>query len=264
VRRLFGRGAHRDLGAADALLELLDFALRRIEASPELADQRIELFDQAVLIRELDLEVDDLVGKLRWIGHRDLLSRGMRALLVGLVVVCACEVPANTNAEPSAAAGPAAPTRAPSKISANGVDCVLIGQTITSLELGNYAEPEVRAPREKEITALCVAENLTKSDAACVLAAASLDDLAYCPKPLVAKRVVLPPVTPGDICEQYVRTLERIARCPNFPPDSAKALRGQIPTLRKMYAQYGSQKQLQESCQMAIDMTEKAYKPIGC
>jgi hypothetical protein len=114
----------------------------------------------------------------------------MRALLAGLVVVCACEVPANTNEEPSAAAGPAAPTRAP--------------------------------------------------------------------------RVVLPPVTPGDICEQYVRTLERIARCPKFPPDSAKALRGQIPTLRKMYAQYGSQKQVQDSCQMAIDMTEKAYKPIGC
>ncbi|MFN0248597.1 MAG: hypothetical protein ACKV2T_17020 [Kofleriaceae bacterium] len=188
----------------------------------------------------------------------------MRALLVGLVVVAACEVPANTGAEPSAAADPAGPSRTSSKISANGVDCAVIGQTITSLEMGNYAELEVRAPREREITALCLAENPTKRDAACVLAATSTDDLAYCPKPLVMKQVVLPLIAPGDVCEQYMRTLERIARCTKVPPDSAKALRGQLPTLRKMYAQYGVQKQVQDSCQMALDMTEKAYKPIGC
>jgi hypothetical protein len=187
----------------------------------------------------------------------------MRAVLVGLVLFAGCEVPAQRTEEAGAAA-PGAPSRAPSTISANGVDCALVGQTITSLELGNYAELEVRAPREREITALCVAQNLTKHDAACVLAATTIDDLASCPEPVVMKQVVPPPITPGDVCEQYVRRLEAIARCSTFPPDSAKALRAQLPALRKMYAQYGSQKQVQDNCKMALDATDTAYKPLGC
>lgn len=145
-----------------------------------------------------------------------------------------------------------------------GVDCRLIAQSIASLELGNYAEPEVREPREREIEGLCVRARLTKADADCLLAAPTIDELAYCANPLVTKKVVPPPITPGDICEQYVRRLEAIARCKTFPADSAKALRGQIPQLRKMYAQYGAQKQVQDNCKLALDATDQAYKPLGC
>lgn len=133
--------------------------------------------------------------------------------------------------------------------------------------MGNYAEPEVREPREREIERMCTSANLTKADAECLLSSPALDDLAYCPKPLVVRpvaQVTLPPVAAGDICEQYVRRLERIARCATFPPDSARALRGQIPQLRQMYAQYGSQKQVQQSCQMALDATDRAYAQLGC
>ena len=239
------------------MLERFELALGRVEASPEFPDERVEVADQAVLERELDLEVDKLLGKLRWIGHRDLLSRGMRCVcVVGLLVAVGCEVPSRD--EPIASEQP------PPKARAAGVDCRLIAQTITSLEMGNYAEPEEREPRERVIENICARANLTKKDADCLLAATSVGDLAYCPKPLVTKHVVQPPVAPGDVCEQYVRVLERIARCPTFPPASAKALRDQIPALRKMYAQYGQQKQVQDNCKLALDATENAYKPIGC
>ncbi|MGE0403233.1 MAG: hypothetical protein AB7T06_41385 [Kofleriaceae bacterium] len=148
-----------------------------------------------------------------------------------------------------------------------GADCRLVAQAITSLEMGNYAEPEVREPREREIERMCTSANLTKTDAECLLSSPALDDLAYCPTPLVVKpvaQVTLPPVAAGDICEQYVRRLERITRCATFPPDSARALRGQIPQLRQMYAQYGSQKQVQQSCKMALDATDRAYAQLGC
>ena len=144
------------------------------------------------------------------------------------------------------------------------MNCRLIARSITSLEMGNYAELEEREPRERVIENICLRANLTKKDAECLLAATSVGDLAYCPKPLVTKHVVQLPVAPGDVCEQYVRVLERIARCPKLPPASAKALRDQIPTVRKMYAQYGQQKQVQDNCKLALEATENAYKPIGC
>src|ERR1043165_8284238 len=142
------------------------------------------------------------------------------AWLVGIVVVAGCEMP--SKGEPSQAPTSEEP---PPKAQAAGVDCHLIAQSITSLEMGNYAEPEDREPRERVIENICVRANLTKKDADCLLAATSVADLAYCTKPLVTKHVVQTPIAPGDVCEQYVRTLERIARCSKFPPDAAKALR---------------------------------------
>lgn len=224
------------------MLQRFELSLRSVEPGSEFAHERVEVADQAVLKRELDLEVDKLVGKLRWIGHRDLLSRGMRSVLVAVLVV-GCSTP------------PAAKER---------VNCRLIAQSIASLELGNYAEPDERGPRERAIEELCVHETLTKKDADCLLASTNVADLAFCPKPLVTKHVVQPQVKPGDICEQYVRTVERIARCAKLPADTQRQLRQQIPQLRQMYQQYGTQQQVQDSCKMAFDATEKAFLQIGC
>jgi hypothetical protein len=256
------------------LLQCFELSLRRVEASPELANEPVEVTDQALLEGELDLEVDQLFGELRWIGHRDLLSRGMRqravrrastlgvshAWLLGVVVVAGCEVPSQN--EPSRK--PIVESEPAPQPQAAGVDCHLIAQSITSLELGNYAEPEEREPRERAIETLCLGAKLTKSDADCLLASSSVADLAFCTKPLVTKHVVQPPIAPGDVCERYVRALERITRCSTMPPESAKALRQQIPQLRQMYVQYGSQQQVQDSCKMALDATEQAYQPLGC
>jgi hypothetical protein len=111
---------------------------------------------------------------------------------------------------------------------------------------------------------ICVRANLAKKDADCLLAATSVADLASCAKPPITKHVVQPPIAPGDVCGQYVRVLERIGRCSKFPPEAAKALRDQIPELRKMYVQYGQQKEVQDNCKMALDGTEKAYQQVGC
>lgn len=258
---LLGRGTDRNLGAAQPLLERLDLALGRVEPGPEFPNERVEVADQTILERELDLEVDELVGKLRWIGHGDLLSRGMRAAcLVGLVVIASCEVPTRDAPSPesSSPSNPAPRSQAP------GVDCRLIAQTLTSLEMGNYAPPEEREPRERVIEDLCTRARLTKQDADCLLASPTVADLAFCAKPLVMKPAVQPPLAPGDVCEKYVRVLERIARCAKMPADSASALRQQLPQLRKMYAEFGHQQQVKDNCQMAIDATERAYQPLGC
>lgn len=176
-----------------------------------------------------------------------------------LVVACACEVPES----PSRQHGdpPPEPTvTAP----AAGVDCRLIAQTLTSLELGNYAEPEERGPRERAIEELCVRARLTRTDAECLLGATAVADLAACAKPLIVKHVAPPPLVPGDHCEQYVRALERIASCAKVPRETARSVRDQVRQLRAMYGQYGAQPQVQDSCKMALEMTEKAYRPIGC
>ena len=124
-----------------------------------------------------------------------------------LVVAGACEVPESPTRQHGDP--PSEPTvTAP----AAGVDCRLIAQTLTSLELGNYAEPEERGPRERTIAELCVRARLTRTDAECLLGATAVADLAACAEPLIVKHVAPPPLVPGDHCEQYVRALERIAR----------------------------------------------------
>jgi hypothetical protein len=49
---------------ADGLLDRLELSLRRDEAISELANVRIELADEALLIGELDLEIEDLIGRV--------------------------------------------------------------------------------------------------------------------------------------------------------------------------------------------------------
>ena len=76
---------------------------------------------------------------------------------------------------------------------------------------------------------------------------------------------IKPPFKPtGNICEQYVQTLEHIAQCPQVPADTQASVRAQIPTLRQMYRDYGSVESAKTSCKLALDATTKAFQQLGC
>ena len=63
MRRLFVLPTDRNFTAgADRLLDRLQLSLRCDEAISELANVHIELADEALLVRELDLEIEDLIG----------------------------------------------------------------------------------------------------------------------------------------------------------------------------------------------------------
>lgn len=49
---------------ADRLLHLRELALGRDEAISELANVRIELANEALLVHELDLEIEDLIDRV--------------------------------------------------------------------------------------------------------------------------------------------------------------------------------------------------------
>jgi hypothetical protein len=65
-----------------------------------------------------------------------------------------------------------------------GADCPLVAKALSSFELGNYAEPEDRAPREAELEAQCLSAYLNKLDEMCILDATK-ETLAYCDNPLI-------------------------------------------------------------------------------
>lgn len=160
-----------------------------------------------------------------------------------------------------------------------GADCQLVAESLATLELGNYAPREERAARELALRRQCEREHLSKEDGACLVTATSKDEIAWCPKPLIV------PTRIGEVgggsarsggsassgplvgmCETYVRTLERFARCSKLPPESARALRMSIAQLRAMYSQYAATApdSMVQSCQMANDATTKAMLQVGC
>jgi tetratricopeptide (TPR) repeat protein len=88
-RRLVGR-AERER-RRHRLLQLRELALRRVEPRAELADQRIELVDQALLERQLHVEIEPALGVsfgISTVGH------------VGKDSATACRGPASTALQP--------------------------------------------------------------------------------------------------------------------------------------------------------------------
>jgi len=152
-----------------------------------------------------------------------------------------------------------------------------VAETLTTLELGNYAAVEERAAREKVLKAQCERENLSKQDGECILTATSKGEVAWCPKPLIVPTRIGESTGAGSagsagsgsgpaltgICETYVRTLERFARCSKLPAETSRQLQQSISLLRATYAQYMTPSTI-ESCKMANDATTQAMLGIGC
>ena len=58
--------------------------------------------------------------------------------------------------------------------------CRLAAETLVSIELGNYAEPDERAPHVAAAEKRCKAARLTRDDRQCLLDATNRIDAAYC------------------------------------------------------------------------------------
>lgn len=120
-------------------------------------------------------------------------------------------------------------------------DCTLVAEALTSLELGNYATPEERAPKVAAYRGKCEAQHLTIDEGRCVIAARSMTQLRDCAKP-----VMFPPykaTAPGDViaglpaeCSQYLITLERYAKCPGIPVDARQSLARTVEEMRKSWS----------------------------
>ena len=152
-------------------------------------------------------------------------------------------------------------------------DCALIAASLTSLEMGNYAEAAKRAPREAELAARCRDAELTDADARCLLDATS-DTLAFCRQPLaVAHRDVPPPPrvdTDGlpPACRDYMSALQRLAGCPKLPAQSRSAILDAVKQAAPAWRQVGQNAQavaaLQNACQNAVGAIEQSARSVGC
>lgn len=58
--------------------------------------------------------------------------------------------------------------------------CELVGETLASIEVGNYAEPEERAPSVAAGAKRCGAMKLSREDRQCVVDSADRASVAYC------------------------------------------------------------------------------------
>ena len=122
-----------------------------------------------------------------------------------------------------------------------GADCALVAESLTSLELGNYAPVEERRPKSSTYRAKCEAQNLTVEEGACVIAAKSVEQLRACPKP-----VMFPPykaTAPGDIikglpaeCSHYLLALEHYAACSGIPVEARTSVRNAVAEMRKSWS----------------------------
>ena len=156
------------------------------------------------------------------------------------------------------------------KRTASHADCTLIAQTLTSLELGNYAEPEQRAPREHELAERCLDAALTDDEASCLLSA-SRETLPYCPRPLAVAHRDMPKLSADAAglppsCVRYLAYIEQLASCPQIPIDSRKAIRDaadQAATAWRQMNQQGAP-YLEDACASGARALAQSVQSNGC
>ena len=122
-----------------------------------------------------------------------------------------------------------------------GADCTAVAESLTSMELGNYASIEARRPKLAAYRAKCEAQSLTKEEGACVIEARTVEQLRACPKP-----VMFPPykeTAPGETikglppeCSRYLLALERYAKCSGLPAESRGSIASTVAQMRKSWS----------------------------
>lgn len=156
-----------------------------------------------------------------------------------------------------------------------GADCDAVAEALASIELGNYAPKDQRAPRVTALAAICRTQNLSKDDGACILTAHTKDELALCPKPMIVA-----PASGGGgghagttaglpaSCTEYVRILEQYASCPKQQPEVARALRDSIAQMKKQWNTIGKgapmPRQVDEACVQGTQAIKSAMQTMGC
>jgi hypothetical protein len=156
-----------------------------------------------------------------------------------------------------------------------GADCDAVAEALASIELGNYAPKDQRAPRVAALTTICRTQNLSKQDGACILAAHSKDELALCPVPFNTPAIDRGGGGHGGTtaglpasCTEYVRVLEQYASCPKQQPEVARALRDSIAQMRKQWDTIGKgapmPRQVDEACMQGTTAIKSAMQTMGC
>lgn len=154
-----------------------------------------------------------------------------------------------------------------------GADCTRVGEALTSLELGNYAPIEERRPKVTAYQAKCDAQNLTKDEGACVIAAKTMEQLRLCPKP-----VMFPPykaTAPGDLikglpaeCSQYLLTLERYASCSGIPIEARQSISKTVVEMRKNWSIFSEAtpmpQAVTDACKQGNAAILQAMVSFGC
>jgi hypothetical protein len=179
--------------------------------------------------------------------------------LAALLIVIGCE----GRDEPRVPAAPAGPA----------ADCAMVAEALTSLELGNYAPVEERRPKVAAWRAMCEAQKLTKVEGDCVIGAKTVDELRFCPKP-----VMFPPYKPtseGDViaglpraCSEYLITLEKYAKCRGLPPDARASIASTVAQMRTNWSIFSEQTPMPPAvtaaCTQGHDAIRQAMVTFGC
>ncbi|MEZ4368936.1 MAG: hypothetical protein R2939_22045 [Kofleriaceae bacterium] len=97
-------------------------------------------------------------------------------------------------------------------------DCGPVAEALASLELGNYAPVEQRAPKVAEARALCERARLTEAEAACLVAARSDYAAAACPRPLLPRLAALGRPDCPAVSARLKRVLDTQLAGSNLPP----------------------------------------------
>jgi hypothetical protein len=195
------------------------------------------------------------------------------ATLAALAALAACQHAQGDAPRPDDTTRPAALPPKPHPQA--GVDCTQLAAALTSLELGNYAEPEDRAPREADLAATCATTALTADDAQCILGATK-DSLPFCAHPVaVAHRD--PPAPPAAVavaaglpssCTAYIASMERMATCSALPATSRDGIRQAMNQAAAAWAQVANNPQvtaqLQAACQQGADAIKQSLTSLGC
>jgi hypothetical protein len=146
-------------------------------------------------------------------------------------------------------------------------DCAAVAEAVASLELGTYAAREGRAPRVAELADRCRAEHVSQDEGACLIAATTVVEATFCPKPLLAPS--RGPVTLGipEECTRYARVLERIASCAALPEESRATYREHLAQLRRSWDSQAASAMTAaqvQACVQGRTALEQAMPRMGC
>jgi hypothetical protein len=212
----------------------------------------------------------------------------MRLTLI-LIAVAACQSQGSSTTTPSSTGHEREPCSAGSACDKgltclsdrcvkvpSGIDCNDVAETLTSIELGNYAEPEERAPRVAALRAKCEEADLSKTEGQCILESRTREQLARCPQPLlmppppvipVGNTVATGPSNLPPECTRYIAVLEKWAACPALPQQTKDALRQAVDAMKQSWSQLGSGAMPQavgDACRQGIQAIEQGMKQFGC
>ncbi len=98
---------------------------------------------------------------------------------------------------------------------AESADCATVGEVVASTEVGNYAEPEARAPVVAKYTASCDALRLDQATRTCIAEQADKASIAYCSPEMVPDTTV--EIVSATECDAVIKAAnDRLAARPAF------------------------------------------------